>query len=95
MKAVLLVTKEMEPIPDKIKVLANWGWVTVVNKKNGEHLDGGNHQMLEGEPFDFAKWLVKLDGVWVGKGSPMLQQFEIRHVDFEDIEEAGAEGKLL
>jgi len=79
MQICLLLTKNIEPIPDTIKIEAEYGPVYVVDNK-GKGLTDGIHVCLSGEKQDFISWLGKYDGVWVGEGSPMLQKFKVMHI---------------
>lgn len=36
--------------------------------------------LVEGDQEDLKDWLRPFDGVWVGKGSPAFQQFEVMHI---------------
>ena len=79
MRLCLLLTEHIEPIPDSIKIEADYGPVYIVNEK-GKGLTTGVHMLLCGEKQDFISWLGKYDGVWVGEGSPMLQKFKVMHI---------------
>jgi len=68
--------------PDDVNIVADWGFLEL-------HVDPdlpkemyveGNHCMLEGSEESFKKWLGQYKGIWVGKGSPMMQEFEVRHI---------------
>ena len=77
MIARLLVESSMRPIPQTIKVLSDWGEVTVVSNK-GELVAQGEHLELSGEPEEFETWLEKTGSFWRTKPgtSPIMQQFE-------------------
>ena len=79
MQLSLLVTEQMEPVPEEIRVLEDWGSVSV---KYSEGVDTGTHMMLEAEASDFIAWLSPFDGVWITTPgtSPIQQQFTVVHV---------------
>lgn len=79
MQICLLLTENIEPIPDTIKIEAEYGPVYVVDDK-GKGLVSGSHMLLSGDKQAFIDWLVKYDAVWVGEGSPMLQKFKVMHI---------------
>jgi len=83
MKLVLLLEDKLNPIPDTIKVLEDWGFVSVVNGW-GKPLVSGSHVYLEGTEEAFKEWLRPFDSVCVGQGSPMLQNFSIMHIKWEN-----------
>lgn len=77
----LLVTSEMYPIPEAIKIVEDYDTLIV---KFGEEYDlAGRHLILEGEPTEFISWLKKFDGIAVGSGIPMQEKFEIMHIKDE------------
>ena len=80
MKLALLVTGEMEPIPEAIKVLEDWGHIGITT--NGRDYIGGCHMYVEGSEEDITNWLRPFDTVWRQKPgtSPMFQQFEAVHI---------------
>jgi hypothetical protein len=77
-QVALLVTEEMRPIPADVKVIVNWEEVSVLT--GDAQLIVGRHMTLEGT-FDAIKsWLRPFKSVWVQKGAPILQQFELKEV---------------
>jgi hypothetical protein len=77
----LLVSEEMEPIPEDITVIQDYGEVSLVS--DGFPLEmyrSGKHMVVEGSEDDVRAWLGSFDGVWIGDGPPMLQKFQIMHV---------------
>lgn len=83
MKLVLLVEGKMEPIPEAIKVLEDWGDVTIraeIGSPPQAAFIEGRHVYVEGEEEAIKKWLLPFAGVWLGHGPPMLQQFEVAHI---------------
>ena len=84
MKLALLVTDEMKPIPEAIKVLEDWGFVGIFVGEIGDIRDyaDGDHMYVEGDEQTIANWLRPFDGVWRTKPgtSPIFQQFEIVHI---------------
>jgi hypothetical protein len=81
----ILLTPELKmAMPKTIKVLANFGEISVVfpadNDSEGHMMEGDN-AVVEGSEEDFIKWLKPFDGFAVGVGgSPQFEQFEIRHI---------------
>lgn len=77
MNLCILLQPEHEPIPDNVTVLQDYGEL-------GVHTDNGfitgKQIIMEGEPTAFQDWLRPFDGVWVGRGSPMMQEFAIMHI---------------
>lgn len=82
MRDMLLVQEDMLPIPDRITVLSDFGFVGIVDTETGKPLAHGTHMHLEGPEATFAAWLQKFDTVWrtVPGTSPVMQQFESVHV---------------
>lgn len=82
----LLLTEEIRPtMPETINVVADYGELKVVlpyenSKSNIIDFKRGSHVLLNGEENMFSDWLRPFDGILVGVGSPMMQQFEIMHV---------------
>lgn len=82
MNQVLLVEDRMFPIPSNIKVLQDWDTVSIHAEIEGKQgFVRGKHMMLSGEAEAFKTWLKPFDGVWVGQGTPQLQQFTVMHVE--------------
>lgn len=79
MKVAILVTPELVPIPDNIKVEMDFQDVSVFVEAKQEFVTG-NHMVLEGDKLDFISWLGKYEGVWISEGIPQLQKFKIHHV---------------
>jgi hypothetical protein len=85
MQCVLLLEERLEDSrPDTVKVLNDWGPLAVViHPKNQTTVEGlvmGRHVLLEGPEEDIKNWLAPFDEVWLGVGSPMLQEFEPKHI---------------
>lgn len=76
MQCFLLVTKQMEPIPESIETVQDWG-DTTIHVSGGNFLVSGRHMWLQGEESDFVDWLRPFERVWMTKPgtSPMMQQF--------------------
>lgn len=85
MEIHLLATPSLfATIPPEIKVLNDWGLVTIIADKKTKNRKRifitGQHIHVSGEKADFIKWLGPVKGFWLGIGSPMLQRFEIHHI---------------
>jgi hypothetical protein len=78
MQIHLLVMEEMKPIPKNIKVLFDWDEVGIVTDK--KTTVSGTHMMVEGTEEALKAWLSPFDAVWVGKGAPQLQNFQVMHI---------------
>jgi hypothetical protein len=78
MQLVLLVTKEMLPIPPDVRIVEDWGSIAVHTEDSRSII--GNHMMLDGCANTIKDWLVSFDGVWLGEGAPMEQQFSVFHI---------------
>lgn len=77
----LIVTTEMHPIPETIKIVMDYDSLVV---QFGEKYNiTGRHLILEGEPTEFVSWLKNFDGVAVGSGYPSQEKFEIMHIKKE------------
>ena len=83
MKLILLVSEAMKPIPNEVKVIENWGDVSIFHNIPKMY-SWGDHMLLEGERSDFERWLMPFDGVWIGKGIPQFQEFEVGHIKDEE-----------
>lgn len=74
----LLVTKDMEPVPENIKVLNLVKPNELVLSEDGEVLASGSSQILSGMPEAFKEWLQAFDGVWVGSG--VSEEYKVMHI---------------
>ena len=79
MQLALLVDKRLLPIPATVTVVAEFGTVPVVNPE-GRLAVVGEHMILQADAQAFRDWLRPFDGIWVGKGIPQLQQFDVMHI---------------
>jgi hypothetical protein len=73
----LLVESKMYPVPGGIKVIDDYG---PVNVRSGDDLILGEHMMVEGDDEEIRAWLNPFNGIWVGCGAPMFQEFEVMHI---------------
>lgn len=81
MKIHLLVSADMEPVPPEIKILDDYGFVQIMTTKPDMNIcHEGKHITVEGKEQDFIDWLGGFDGVWVGKGMPSMQEFDVMHI---------------
>lgn len=78
MKIHLLAQFEMLPVPKNIEVVQDFGQVSITT--TGSEVIGGSHMMVEGSERALKDWLRPFDGVWVGVGSPQMQEFEVMHI---------------
>ena len=80
MKTAILITPEMRPVPLGVSV-NNFGPTTVVSDVNGHRSYYiGDHAIIEGDDEVIKNWLRPFDGVYIGVGHPMMEQFEIMHI---------------
>jgi hypothetical protein len=81
MQIHLLVSNAM-PVPDDIRVIQDFGEVSLFREEDHppEMYFNGRHMAVEGTEEAVKNWLRPFDGVWLGKGPPIFQQFEIVHV---------------
>jgi hypothetical protein len=78
MKICLLLQNGMRPLPNNIKIVANWGNLMIV--EDGKYITG-EHLLLEGDIKSFKDWLSSFVGVWVGIGQPVEQEFEFTTIN--------------
>lgn len=83
-RTALLLTANMTPLNvlmdghiHGIKVDASFGDVTI---KSDIGMVRGKHIIVSSEPDDLKAWLAPYDGVWVGLGHPMEQDFRLMHI---------------
>ena len=87
MRLHLLLTPELlEKIPETAKITNEWGDLTVIFG-DGDFERRGLHCFVEDTKENFVNWLHQFDGVVIGNGSPMTEQFSIMHIDDELFEE--------
>ena len=79
MRMHLLIEEKMEPVPNNVSVVEVWDEGLFVVGPNII----GKHAMVEGDPEAIKDWLRPFDGVWFGKGLPMMQHFEVGHIPEE------------
>lgn len=97
MRIHLLVTPEMEPVPDGIKIVQDFDVIEVMTATR-LHTDDkenfqagkltGRHLMIEGENEAVVEWLRPFDDVWLGIGEPAQQEFTVVHVDSKIVKSA-------
>ena len=75
-KLHLLVEPRMEPIPADLEVTIFDGDLRIVDE-HGRSLATGKHVGLNGDDEAIKRWLRPFTGVYVGKGNPAFQEFEV------------------
>ena len=79
MQMHLLVSLEMRySLPKEIKLLADWEEVNLIVTNDigiSPSYTKGDHIAIEGDKQVIENWLAPFNGVWIGKGSPMMQNF--------------------
>ena len=72
----MLVTKDLRPMGKGIRIVDNWGTLTLVVDEDPKNTITGKHLFLEGKIDDFEAWLADSEA-WMGVGHPQMQQFEL------------------
>lgn len=81
MQIHLLVMKEMEPLPENIEVLDDYEIVSIFSNEGlGRILATGRHLLISASEEALKNWLRSFDGIWLGKGQPIFQEFEVAHI---------------
>jgi hypothetical protein len=84
MQLHLLLTPEIrKTMPPSVTITADWGNLLVIfpdKNHNPVHNLEGLHCFIDGPKDDIITWLKPFDGVPIGSGSPMLEQFTIKHI---------------
>lgn len=77
MRINLLIEPAMKPIPNTIRVVQSFGDLSVLcdNRK----IVRGEHAIIEGVNDAIIDWLLPHSGFWMGVGTPIMQQFTLRH----------------
>lgn len=86
MKLHLLVEEKMNPIPSEVSILADYQELCLIQHDNNLTKIGstfGRNLIIEADEKVIRKWLHPFDAVWLGVGSPMMEQFEAHHIDLE------------
>jgi hypothetical protein len=78
----LLVEPSMEPIPPDLQVTIFDADLRIVDDK-GKTLATGKHVGLNGAVESIRRWLRPFARVWVGRGTPAFQQFDVCHIGDE------------
>jgi len=77
----LLVTEELEPVPEGFKVVEDYGELSIMaTADDGVHCIAGRNLVLDGTEQQIKNWLSPFDGVWVGVGPPFMEEFEVLHI---------------
>jgi hypothetical protein len=83
MELHMLVEEKLGDVPKELEVLQDFGELQVVfdaTEENDRMILNGKHMALRGDDEVFVKWLKPFDGIAIGEGSPMCQQFNIHHI---------------
>jgi len=87
MQLHLLITPDiMTTIPKEVKIIDEYGQLDVIfpSTESTNPLDAdlltGLHAIVEGEKEHIINWLKPFDGVPIGNGIPMMEQFTIKHI---------------
>lgn len=77
----LLATDEMmKCIPSDVEVKFNWGPLLVCSNTPSQKDGEGTHIAIEGSEESIKDWLRPFGRIWIGVGSPIFQEFELREV---------------
>jgi hypothetical protein len=90
-EVAILLEDRMRPLPDDVEIASDYGFITVRAKYTGQPgmqqvpVSGtgfvhGQHVIVRGEEEALKTWLKPFD-VWVGRGPPILEQFDIMHIE--------------
>lgn len=82
MNQIILVTTAMQPVPEGITIVQDYGWENIKIGEAWHDQVGGNCMMLSGEPEAFIDWLQQFDGVWA-TNNPMIGDWHVVHVKQE------------
>lgn len=83
MNIALLMSADMvQTRPESVKIIQSFGniWVHTSEEMEDKMYTYGEGAIIQGEESDIKDWLRPYDGIWVYKGSPMLEEFEVMHV---------------
>jgi hypothetical protein len=91
-EVAILLEDDMEPVPEGVQIASDYGYITVRARYEGQPrvkrvpVSGtafvhGRHVIVSGEEEALKAWLRPFEGVWVGRGSPILEQFDLMHVE--------------
>ena len=77
---LMLTPLQYSEMPPQVSVVMDYGHCEVI-PEGGSFDDAvsGTHRILEGPQEIFCQWLGRYEGVWVGKGTPISEQFSIMH----------------
>lgn len=74
----LLLTPEIqEKMPSSARIVENYGKITCIFD---DFKLEGLHVIIKDSPENFKEWLKEFDGIAVGNGNPIMQEFTIMHV---------------
>lgn len=79
MQLSMLITSEISFPKENVKILNNFGTITIINPET-KQLITGNHLLIESDEETIINWLKPYDSIWIGEGAPQLQQFSIMHI---------------
>jgi hypothetical protein len=75
----LLATQPMmDAMPNTLVSMTSWGEVSIIaeTQEHGGVVVSGHHIAVEGNEKVIRDWLRPFSPVWVGVGTPLLQEFE-------------------
>ena len=78
MNLIILKQTNFPEIPEKIKLMENFGHESICNDK-GEVLAVGEVILVSGEKEDMVDWLKGIDGFWK-TDNPMCGEWEVVHI---------------
>lgn len=80
---VVLSYEMLKSKPESVNIFQSYGHISIVCDSDINMYSYGNGVCLEGSEDDIKKWLRPYEGIWVYKGNPMLEQFEVMNVKGE------------
>lgn len=87
MKVHLLITPEIEPVPDDVKVLHDFGKISVIVEYPELISIVGNNAVVEASEESIIRWLGKYDEFWKGSGVPQMEHFELANIPKKLVDE--------
>ncbi len=85
---MLLLDEHKATMPPTIEIADEWGELTVVFPSTEEDKVKtfmGLHCFVEGPKEEIVKWLFPFDYVILGNGSPLMERFQIAHIEKEPV----------
>lgn len=89
MNQIILVQGNMQPVPNDIEVVQDYGLESVVmgdthssSEELMQNTFRGHSMLLSGEPEAFVEWLKPFNGVWICT-NPLFGDWNVVHIKKE------------